>query len=309
VIEKRIREWARRNGMLAAVAGLDGLSEARDRLGRLESEGLLDAEFTRLSLRGFLYLEGCRVEKPQAIVMLAVPRPAHVVTFQSCDGDLEMIAPPTYAHYRSTFDEVCAQLRADLGLSAREIDLISAPLKSLAALSGLIRYGRNNLGYAPGLGSYFQLIGLAACFPPASEAVSDIEEREMERCRNCLACANACPTGAIEQTRFLLHAQRCYTFFSESPDPIPESIPVPETRCIMGCMICQEVCPENKGLLIYERSGIVFSHRETEAMLGDPLEREVKIWKDIRDKFALLDLSGDTGLFARNLRYLTRRPS
>ena len=34
-----------------------------------------------------------------------------------------------------------------------------APLKPLAVRLGLVRYGRNNVTYAPGMGSYIQLLG------------------------------------------------------------------------------------------------------------------------------------------------------
>ncbi|MCJ7611373.1 MAG: 4Fe-4S binding protein [Candidatus Aminicenantes bacterium] len=305
---KKIHDWALKNGMRSAVVGIAGLTAVRDRLDRLRAEGALDAKFVQESLSGFRYLDGCRVERPRAVILLALPRPAHIVTFQFKDGDQEFILPPTYEEYRPTFDRICAQLRADFGASPSEVDLVSVPLKSLAAWAGLIRYGKNNLGYVPGWGSYIQLIALATGFPAARRGkLSDIESRDLERCGSCRACLNACPTGAITPARFMLHAERCYTLFSESPEPIPDTMPVPSPRCLMGCLKCQEVCPDNKGLLKYERTGVVFSRPETEAMLQDPLEKEERIWKDIRDKFVPLGVSDDVRLFARNLRVLTSR--
>ena len=34
-----------------------------------------------------------------------------------------------------------------------------APIKTVAAMLGLVRYGRNNIAYADGIGSYLQLCG------------------------------------------------------------------------------------------------------------------------------------------------------
>lgn len=305
---EEISEWALNRGMRAAVVGIDGLEAVRNRLARLETDGELDRKFFVHSLSGFKYLEGCRVEKPLAVVLLAMPRPAHLVSFQMKDGDWGLAVPPTYQDYRPTFDRACAQMQADFGLSPRDLDLVSVPLKTLAAWSGLIRYGRNNLGYVPGWGSYVQLIALAARLPLAGRGeMPTIDSCLLERCLQCRACVKACPTGAITEARFLLHAERCYTLFSESPDPIPPSMPVPSPQCLVGCLRCQDTCPENKGLLKVERTDVVFARVETEAILHDPLERDARTWAGIRDKFGRLGLSEDTRIFARNLRLLTER--
>jgi epoxyqueuosine reductase len=162
---QRIRDWAASRGMVSRVLPVDALESVRIRLEHLAADGLLDADFVRGSLGGFRYLDGCSVKSPRSLILLALPRPAHVIAFRHAGCDLELILPPTYVRYSQTFDLVRDWFLDDFGLGHDQADLVSAPLKSLSAAGGLIRYGKNNVGYIRGLGSYFQLIGLAVNFP------------------------------------------------------------------------------------------------------------------------------------------------
>ncbi len=304
----RLHDWAASRGMASRVVGLGALELVRSRLERLAAEGALEAGFVSKSLGGFRYLKGRRVETPRTLVLLALPRPAHLVTFRLGERDIELVLPPTYVQYTPSFDLVRGWFRDDLGLDPSQADLVSAPLKSLAAAAGLILYGRNNLGYVPGLGSFVQLVGLAASFDLVPDGeLRRIEDQSLELCHTCRACQKACPTGAMGEDRFMLRAERCYTIFSESLDPIPEEMTIPSPRCLVGCLKCQEVCPENKGRLQYEKTGVTFSEAETAAMLHDPLEKQADVWTNIRAKFGALGISEDTRVFARNLRFLMKK--
>jgi epoxyqueuosine reductase len=235
----RLHDWAASRGMASRVVGLEALELVCSRLERLAAEGALEAGFVRGSLDGFRYLEGRSVGTPRSLVLLALPRPAHLVTFRLDEKDVELVLPPTYVRYTPTFDLVRGWFRDDLGLGAGQADLISAPLKSLSAAAGLILYGRNNVGYVPGLGSFVQLIGLATdlAFEPDGELLR-IEDRSLEACVSCRACAAACIAGAIDPDRFLLRAERCFTLFSESNSPMPEKMSPPSTDCLIGCLKC-----------------------------------------------------------------------
>jgi epoxyqueuosine reductase len=294
--------------MASRVVGLEALELVRSRLERLAAEGALEAGFVRGSLDGFRYLSGCSVATPRSLVLLALPRPAHVVTFREGKRDIELVLPPTYVEYKLTFDRVRGWFRDDLGLDASQAGLLNAPLKSLAAAAGLISYGRNNLGYVPGLGSFVQLIGIVTGFglEPDGELLR-IEDRSLGACESCRACAKACLTGAIDRRRFLVRAERCFTLFSESKDPFPETLSPSSGDCLIGCLRCQEVCPANKGLLRREHTGLVFDGRETEAMLSGFEGCEAGFLADIRAKFSTLRTTEDIGLFARNLRLIVKR--
>ncbi|MGB8957405.1 MAG: 4Fe-4S double cluster binding domain-containing protein [Candidatus Aminicenantales bacterium] len=302
-----LHDWAASRRMASRVVGLDALELVRSRLERLAAEGTLEAGFVRGSLDGFRYLSGCTVATPRSLVLLALPRPAHLVTFRVGERDIELVLPPTYVKYRPIFDLVRGWFRDDLGLDSSQADLVNAPLKSLAAAAGLILYGRNNLGYVPGLGSYVQLIGLVTSFnlEPDGELLR-IEDRRLGACESCRACAKACLTGTIGGDRFLVRAERCLTLFSESNAPFPETISPPSVDCLIGCLKCQEVCPANKGLLRREHTGLVFEGRETEAMLSGFEGYEASFLADLRAKFSTLRMTEDISLFARNLRRIVK---
>ena len=67
-----------------------------------------------------------------------------------------------------------------------------------------------------------------------------------EKCGNCNACIDNCPTGAINSDR-TIDARKCIANLTiESKGELPEHIIPLMDRRVYGCDICQEVCPWNK---------------------------------------------------------------
>jgi len=65
-------------------------------------------------------------------------------------------------------------------------------------------------------------------------------------CDDCSLCLDACPTGAIEQP-YMLNAAKCISYLTieaKSALPNPEFI----GNHILGCDLCQLVCPFNKSV-------------------------------------------------------------
>ena len=127
------------------------------------------------------------------------------------------------------------------GLSGR-VFADSAPVmeKALAFRAGVGVRGRNTLLIADGIGSYVfigvVLINLEAEYDSASR--HDI-------CGTCRRCIDACPTGAIREEGFV-DAARCISYLTiEHRGEIPERFRGLFRDRIIGCDICQEVCPHN----------------------------------------------------------------
>ena len=93
------------------------------------------------------------------------------------------------------------------------------PKKLLAVRSGLAAYGKNNITYVPGMGSFHGLVAVFSDLPAPEGTWRDAEM--MEACHKCAACRRHCPTGAIDADRFLLRAERCLTFHNEKPVDVP----------------------------------------------------------------------------------------
>jgi epoxyqueuosine reductase len=303
--EEIVKEWAKPRGYRVAVGSVSLLEEVRNSLRKRREAGEIEAGFYRDNLDIFTYLDGVPLENPRSIILIAVPMPAHVLAFTVGDKRIETILPPTYVRYRKTFAEVRDNLAATLLGSGFRAELLNAPLKALANRLGLLFYGRNNVGYIDGLGSYFQLVGLVSDLPFEEKKMPPWPtEKLLPRCQECRICAAACPTGAIDKERILLHGERCYTLFSESPKPIPENLKPPSPQCLIGCLRCQELCPEDKGLLRYENAAVSFDAEETEAFLGMKPAAEGGALDRVQAKFKELGLTEGFLVFRRNLERL-----
>ena len=302
-----VRGWAKKRGYRVGVGGVSLLTEVRDSLQRRRESGEIDADFYRENLDVFTYLDGVSLENPRSVIIVAVPAPAHILTFIVGDKKIETILPPTYLRYRKRFGEVRDDLAKALGGSGYRVELLNAPLKALGNRLGLLSYGRTNVGYIEGLGSYFQLVGLVSDMPIDPEGLPPAPtEKLLPRCEKCRICAAACPTGAIDRERILLHAEKCYTLFSESLRPIPESLKPPSPKCLIGCLRCQELCPENKGLLRHESAPVSFDAEETEAFLGIKPAADGPALDRALAKFRKLGLTEGLPVFRRNLTLLLR---
>jgi epoxyqueuosine reductase len=300
-IEEAIAAWAKKRGYRVSAGAVADLEKALTALEKRREAGEIDPAFYRDTLEQSTGLAGTVLASPRSVLVIAVPRPAHVLSFSVGGREIATVLPPTYVHYQKLFEDVRDDLRKALAGFECRLEILGAPLKALGNQLGLLSYGRNNIGYIDGLGSYFQLIGLASDKPiegkrlPAGRA-----QKLLPRCKDCRICAKACPTGAIDKERILLHAEKCYTLFSESPEPIPEGLTPPSPKCLIGCLKCQQVCPENRGLLQYEEAAVSFDEEETSAFLGmaDGSEQALD---QVRTKFLKLGLTEGFPVFARNL--------
>ncbi len=300
-----VRAWAKARGYRAAVGSGRLLEGVRRTLERHREAGEIDAGFYRENLDSFTYLDGVSLENPRSIIVVAAPAPAYILTFIVAEKSVETILPPTYVRYRGISTDVRDELRNALAGSGSRVELLNAPLKALGNRLGLLAYGRNNVGYIDGLGSYFQLVGLVSDMPfDGKDAAQPREEWLLPRCQRCRICAAACPTGAIEKERVLLHAEKCYTLFSESLKPIPKGRKAPSPGCLIGCLRCQELCPEDKGLLRYENAAVAFDAEETEAFLGIKPAAAGPAFDRAQAKFQQLGLSEGLLLYRRNLKRL-----
>jgi epoxyqueuosine reductase len=129
----------------------------------------------------------------------------------------------------------------------------------------------------------------------------------MERCQQCTACLQFCPSGAICADRFLLHAERCISFHNEKPGavPFPEWIDPSWHNCLVGCLHCQRVCPENKLVRHQVEGKEAFSHEETSVLLeGVPFDQLPALTVE-RLRRANLDAYADP--LPRNLGALLRK--
>jgi epoxyqueuosine reductase len=299
---KKLYAWSQEKGYLVGIGGIDLLKEVKKELEQKKVTKEIDPNFFEEYLGFIRDLDTSEKEHSSSLIVVAVPRAAHIVSFELDTKIIEMILPPTYVGYRSLFETIRQELEKQVFGGKVKVTTLYAPLKALASLLGVVSYGRNNITYIPEFGSYYQLVGFLAGTPlPKTEYIESNRRKELKECAKCRACINACPMEVISKDRFLIRAEKCYTLFSESISPIPSKLHPPSPECIIGCMKCQMVCPANKGRLKYKDSGVSFSSEETHAIL-DPERMNPKLSEAIAAKFSVLGLSESSDIVFRNFR-------
>jgi len=305
-IRADVQAWAQTRGYGIAWGPIDAVRDVSEVIRVRRDGGELDPELCERWLAWAPDAARKALEIHGSVLLISIPRPAHTISFALPGGTLRAVLPPTYLRGdAATTEAVLSDLRQSIpGLQGR-IHAFPMPLKSLATRLGLAEYGRNNITYVEGIGSYQQLVAYGVDIEPASvPELRALEAAMMPECQSCRACSEACPTGAIDAERFLLHAERCLPYFNETRLAFPDFVPAAAHRCLIGCMACQEVCPVNAGRLRVEDTGIEFTEAETTALLGNDAEEAIERDDALGKKIDEIDAIHDRVVFVRNLRAL-----
>lgn len=288
-------------GYKGSIVSVERLRKIHEEIGHLRENGLLDLEFYQERLTFLNFTPSFPDAK--IIIITASPQPQKLVSFSFEGRSYSFIVPPTYSHETdSTVEDI---LRNILEPEGHHILWASLPEKLLAVHSGLAEYGRNNIAYIPGMGSFFRLVAYFSDFPAEEEAWGDL--KMMKRCENCTACINKCPTGAIPEDRFLLNAEKCLTFYNEREKAFPEWLDLFWHNSLIGCMQCQKICPENKNFANWTVISENFSEEETSLILKN--NSSSLLPEETVEKLEKASLLEDLPVISRNLRTLLDQQS
>lgn len=268
-------------------------------------DGLYDEVLYRTYLGNFVYGPPPELSGARSLIIVAVRQPRYRFTFEHGGKSVGLLVPPTYLYNAETSRKVREALAAILGPEGYEVAPVRVPNKLLAARSGLAAYGRNNVTYVPGMGSFHRLVAFCSDLPCDSDEWH--ERRMMDRCEKCRLCHTLCPAGAIAQDRFLLHAERCIVFHNEKPsaEPFPAWMDPAWHNCLVGCLRCQDKCPENRAFSGQYEEGATFSAEETGLILaGTPIGQ---LPAALAQKLETHDLAGLLDVLPRNLKALLDR--
>ncbi|MCL2707983.1 MAG: 4Fe-4S binding protein [Defluviitaleaceae bacterium] len=202
--------------------------------------------------------------EPLSLFVAAFPCEFSKISFVLDKKSASIPIPPFYVDdpaRRARFDETVKSSLS--GYQTAHTKGVSQKL--IAVVSGLGRYGRNNICYIDGIGSYFQLKAYYTDAPCGG--APDYPVRFLDSCEGCGLCRSNCPTGAIGENR-AIDATRCLTMYNERANPLPDWLPGEIHHALTGCLRCQEVCPANAPLSKMPTRSIALDEAETRAFIG-----------------------------------------
>lgn len=148
-------------------------------------------------------------------------------------------------------------------------------LKPLCSRLPAFGRGKNTLNYLPGIGSRFcmELLGLKDRIDCSLQIPYDDTALP---CGTCRACERACPGMAISDQGF--DKTRCLRYYMLNGKPMPLEYRDRiggngGAKGIIGCDICQRVCPANIESDLLYREDDPFTLDELLLCSGDTLER------------------------------------
>ena len=297
-LSKRVVNALENHGYKGKFVSIERIHDLESELARHRIDGSLDDNLYDLYLDRFAFNRANDAFKAHSVIIATAPQPRLQMTFQWQGSSYPCILPPTYdCATDHLIADVLASILKPEGYHQEKIRL---PQKVLAVRSGLARYGKNNITYVPGLGSFHRPVAFISDLHCPQDGWQ--EYQIMDDCRDCDACRRACPTGAISPKRFLLYAERCITFHNELPGEFPGWLNPSWHHCLVGCMICQKACPANRDIRKWITEGAVFSEEETARILSSTQENELP--RDTVKKLDQLDMLEYLNVLGRNLQVL-----
>lgn len=264
--------------------------------GRYE-QGLIDKVLYRDQLSFFSFDLPMDLPDARSIVIVAAPTPQMRIIFHCHGRPVQVAVPPTYVSYTQRTENIQKVLAVWLQHKGYRITKTQLPLKTLAVHSGLADYGRNNICYVTGMGSFLQLVGAFSDLPCDDDSWR--KPKMLDRCKSCVACLRHCPTKAIVTDRFLLHAELCLTYHNEAASDFPDWINPSWHHCLIGCLRCQTACPENKAVFEWFEDRAEFSKLETALFIQSvPFDQ---LPAETITKMKSLEINEDYQLLCRNL--------
>jgi epoxyqueuosine reductase len=289
------------HGYKASTIAARHADELQSEIYRRFADGQLDPELYQRYLAKFL----TSLPSSGTIFVVSYALPITRLTFHWKGRTGKMLLPPIFSGQpakTAQAEELLSQWLSPAGYSLQQVVL---PKKLLAARSGLASYGRNNISYVEGFGSFHALDAFYSDLPIIEDRWQPA--RIMPICESCTDCLKACPTGAIQASRFLVQAEKCLTFFNENPGAFPDWLEASWHNSLVGCLRCQMTCPQNRSVKGWVEDGGDFSEKEVELILQNrPPDALPAV---LVTKLADLDLLEYQMVLGRNLSALLNRAS
>jgi len=272
----------------------------QNRFKEFQEQKLLDIEFYEEFKTYFEFQPDVDFDEINSLFVMAIPQPQYEAIFHWKNRKISLLIPPMYLYGLKVINQMNDVLSKLLNPAGYHVTHARLPQKTLAVSCGLATYGRNNITYVKGMGSFHRLSTFYSDFPCDQDSRRELQM--MDLCEECSACVRKCPTGAIPTDRFLLRAEKCITYHNEHPGeiPFPDWIDPSWHNCLVGCLHCQKVCPANKQVKDWIEPGPIFNEEETKLLVS---EKNIDLLPDeTKKKIEDFDLKNYFEVLPRNLK-------
>ena len=175
-----------------------------------------------------------REESPWANALLALIYPYRPYTD---DIPVSGNYPSSNASYHAS-GSLMRKLRT-LGV---HVERAEVPVREMLLRSGVGSPLKNGLTYLPGFGTRYSVQTILVDLPEPE--YTPMKEPERVRCAACHACERICPSKAISDAGY--DFQSCARAYMGG-DPMEDWV-MDALGCILGCELCQKICPYNFGI-------------------------------------------------------------
>jgi len=302
LISEKIISSLEKLGCKVKILSISHINEMRDELLGLRDSNMLNKKFYEDMLSGIDFDSDSALKDAKSIIIVAAPQIITKANFQYNNYTYSLTIPPTYVanDIQSKVKEVMEGISSENGFAAFRTQL---PQKQLAVKSGLAKYGKNNISYINGMGSFHVLMSY---YTDLDLLIDSWQAAEINsECTNCSICFKNCPTGAISVNRFLIRAEKCMTYFNEYvANDFPEWVEPEWHNSLIGCMSCQLKCPKNAAFVNKASVIVAFTEEETKILLDKvPFE---SLPEDIIKKLDDISMTSNYSFLSRNIKVLLR---
>lgn len=276
--DKRIKALAEEKGDKLEIVSAGRIKTLQNELQKLNSETELNSYHKWVVNKLYSFKIP---DKMRSVIIVAVPHPAYANVIFNRNGK----EYKAFGTVPSLLDKTKKYIVETMKKAGYEINAENRlPLKRLAVQSGLAKYGRNNITYVDGMGSYLAYVAFSTDMPCGDDSWRDVIVSE--ECADCEACINNCPMGAISKNNFIIDPGRCLSYYNENKEDFPEWLPSTAHHTAYDCLKCQTCCPMNANCK--ETINVFFDEAETERLIGGKPYKDAS--KELKNKIKLLEL-------------------
>lgn len=275
------------------------LQEIEEWFEKLKSEDKIGKNETfRGYLSGFKYDFSFKNVPAKSVLMISVPWHICSIVFNVKGEKHEILIPSGYTDSGFNDEAMNNRLRKDFNIGKEYyLEFARLPYKTVAAKSGLTRYGLNNISFVEEYGSYHELVGYYT-----DKELDDNwgKMKTLHECKGCNICYDNCPTKCIKRDNFIINVDDCVTLYNEQAKPIPDHIDPNVHNALVGCLKCQFDCPANGGKIKQIEKLAELTEEETDFILNVGTDKDFhnKLIKKLEKFYYVKNLE----YFSRNLK-------